>query len=244
MNLEPRIDILAEALADRTRARIVGTLMDGRAFTAKELAYGAGVTPQTASFHLKLLKDRGLISVIKSGRAKYHRLAGPEIARLIEQLSALTPADHLRRAGPRGAPESMLLARSCYDHVAGRLGVMLADRLLERGDIVMREGEPALSDAGKVFFGDLGIGPETLAGKRRVAVRCCLDWTERRHHFAGGLPAALLALALDKGWLERRRETRILDITPLGYTTLERRFGLSKADLHGHGAPSVAPLTA
>jgi DNA-binding transcriptional ArsR family regulator/predicted transcriptional regulator len=236
VNLEPRIDLVASALADPTRARILCTLMDGRAYTTKELACAAGVTSQTASFHLQLLADRDFIACRKSGRCSYHRIEDPQVAGAVEALGCLAPLDHIERAsrkkrmGPR-APAELLLARSCYDHLAGRLGVLLAERLLSMGAIRERDGSFELTKKGHAFFRDFGIDPAAPLAGRRPLLRPCLDWTERRHHLAGSLASSLFDFLLQEGWLLRKKDSRGLEITPQGLDGFQKHFGLARADV-------------
>jgi DNA-binding transcriptional ArsR family regulator len=220
MSTEPRLDILGAALADPSRARILCALMDGRAFTNKELALAGGVTPQTASAHLRRLEGAGLTQSLRSGRHVYHRLAGEEVAAALEALSALSPTDHLRRAGG-----DIGAARSCYNHLAGRLGVAITHRLAEMAVIDLTEGAPCAGPALTAFCRDLGIAvPTGGVGK------LCLDWTERKHHLSGPLATAILARMLDQGWLVRRADSRTLAVTPAGQVALARHFGMENFD--------------
>lgn len=236
-NLEPRIDLVASALADPTRARILCALMDRRAYTTKELACAAGVTSQTASFHLQLLSDRKFTICQRSGRCSYHRIADPQVAAAVEALGCLAPLDHIDRAvrkkgfGPR-APAEFLLARSCYDHLAGRLAVLLAQRLQSLGAVREEAGGLQLTRTGIVFFRDFGIEPATLEKRRRPLLRPCLDWTERRHHLAGSLASELFDVLLEQEWLLRRKASRVLEITPKGLDGFEKYFGLLQADIY------------
>ena len=230
MNLEPNIHVIAAALADRSRARMVCALMDGRAYTAKELAYTAEITPQTASAHLKVLEREGLIAPLKSGRNKYLRLASPAVAQLIESLSLLSSAEHVRRAKPRGASPAMLEARSCYDHIAGRLGTALLDALCALGYLERSGDDLSVTAAGEDFFTDLGIDVAGLRSLRRPLTRCCLDWTERRHHLAGSLGAALMTQFIEAGWLARERNGRALRVTASGQKVFAEHFGLNLSD--------------
>ena len=230
MNLDPRIEVIASALGERSRANIVCALMDGRAFTAKELAYQAGVSAQTASFHLQHLVDCGLLSRTSQGRNRYYYLAGPEVAEAVESLMTLAPRDHLKRHKTRAADE-LLLARSCYDHIAGRLGILLAERLAEIGAVLSRGGAFTLTPQGRHLFLQIGLDLETLERGKRPLVRHCLDWTERRFHFGGGLAAALMTHLLDDGWLVRQDTHRALRITPKGRELLVSRFGLAPDSL-------------
>ncbi|MCB1395487.1 MAG: helix-turn-helix transcriptional regulator [Rhodobacter sp.] len=221
MSTEPRLDIVGAALADPSRARILCALMDGRAFTNKELALAGGVTPQTASAHLRRLEGAGLTQSLRSGRHVYHRLAGEQVAAALEALSALSPTDHLRRAGG-----DIGAARSCYNHLAGRLGVAMTGRLAEMAVIDLADGSPRAGTALVRFCTDLGI-----AQPRGAVGGLCLDWTERRHHLSGPLATAILARMLEQGWLQRRVDSRALAITPAGQAALARYFGLEHFDL-------------
>lgn len=237
LNLEPRIDVVASALADPTRARILCTLMDGRAYTTKELACAAGVTSQTASFHLQLLAERAFVACRKSGRCSYHRIENPQVAAAVEALGCLAPLDHIERAarkkhvGPR-APAELLLARSCYDHLAGHLGVLLAQRLVSMGAIAEKDGIFELRPKGCAFFRDFRIDPAALSEGRRPLLRPCLDWTERRNHIAGTLASALFDVLIGQEWLRRKTGSRGLEITSRGVEGFQKHFGLSEADIY------------
>jgi len=234
MNLEPRLDVFATALGDRARSAMVCALMDGRAYTAKELAYRARVSPQTASFHLRHLAEAGLLDWVPQGRNRYYRLAGPEVAAAVEAMMTAAPVQHLRPHKSR-APRELFVARSCYDHIAGRLGVLIAERLAEAGALLSRGGDFSLTPRGLTWLGEAGLDLEALQASHRPLVRHCLDWTERRFHVAGALGAALLAHALTAGWLTREEGSRILAVTSLGADQMDRRLGIR---LEAEEAPS------
>ncbi|MCE8519169.1 winged helix-turn-helix transcriptional regulator [Ruegeria pomeroyi] len=221
MTLTPRLDILGAALADSSRARMLCELMDGRAYTNKELAGAAGVTPQTGTAHLRRLEEAGLIRATRSGRCLYHRIAGPDVAEALETLSALAPSDHLYRAQQRkGARLKMLEARSCYDHLAGRLGVAITQALLDQGDLVPDGAQYRVVPSER--WGKLGV---TLTGRAPLA-RPCLDWTERLSHVAGPVGREMLSHALAANWLRRLRGERGLDVTPAGAAALRQILGI------------------
>ena len=216
----PRFDIIAAAVADPTRAQIVCHLMDGRAFTNKELASATGVTPQTISGHMTRMVDLGLIKAEKSGRTVYHRLAGEQVAGMLEQMSQIAPnADLYNRQQHRAGPTAF--ARCCYNHLAGQLGVALTDAMTTRGDLASDMGGLRLTDQGRTTLGQLGVQTD------RAEVRPCLDWTERRHHIAGPLATAMLTWFLDHHWLERSKTPRALTLTAKGRLGLQRTFGLT-----------------
>ena len=202
MTVEPRIDIIGSALSDPSRARILCELMDGRAFTNKELACTANITAQTASTHLKVLGGAGLTKSARSGRHIYHRIANQGVADALEALAGLSPTDHLHRARRSGRPEAdALVARSCYSHIAGRLGVCIAHSLTESGTLIEHEGAISVHPPRMCFFRQMGIEVPELGRNRRPFVKCCLDWTERRNHISGPLGSLLMQRSFDAGWL-------------------------------------------
>jgi DNA-binding transcriptional ArsR family regulator len=196
----------AALLADPSRAAMVLALMDGRSRSAKKLAIDAGVTPQTASAHLKKLVAARLLVWEGKGRTKQFSLAGADVAQAVEALSQLDEG-----SGPR----ELRFARCCYDHLAGRLGVAITERLLQPGNAVLA---------------NLGIAVES---SRRPIFRCCTDWTERRPHVAGAAGAALLRHYLEQRWLERVEESRKLVVTPRGKEMFVRLVGIEHALFSG-----------
>ncbi len=228
MTTEPRLDILGAALADPSRCRILCELMDGRAFTNKELACAANVSPQTASAHLKQLETAGLTTSLRSGRHVYHRIAGEDVAGVLETFARLSPADHLSRSGRRDqAGSDALLARCCYSHVAGRLGVLMAARLAELNVLGMDGGVVSPGPRFRAFLDEIGVELQH-AVRAGPVVRLCLDWTERRHHISGPLATTIMQESLRQEWLKRRRGSRALTITDNGYDAFDRLFGLCK----------------
>ncbi|MEE9209358.1 MAG: helix-turn-helix domain-containing protein [Kiloniellales bacterium] len=225
MNLEPRIDVIAAALADRARATIVCALMDGRAYTAKELAYRARITTPTASFHLRRLLESGLIACHKQGRNRYYRLANAEVAEVVETLALAAPAEHLRRC-PARANLELTLARSCYDHLAGRLGVELAQRLAETGALLSRGGDFSLTPRGIRLLAEIGLDTAAIVPGRRPLVRNCLDWTERRFHYSGVLATVLFDHFLSEAWLTRADTARALRVTAKGLALFRSKLQL------------------
>ncbi len=232
MNLEPRLDILASALADRSRCRIVWALMDGRAHTAKELAFRADATPQTASFHLQHLLGADVIACHRQGRHRYYFIERPEIADAIEAMALAAPAEHLK-ALPQRAADELRFARSCWNHLAGRLGVALADRMTALGMFTSDVDEPRPSSAGMDKLAAIGLDVAAIERGRRPAVRRCLDWTERRFHLAGSVGVMLLEHMLAHDWLVRRDQTRGLMVTDHGEVALRDHFGLEIAEIGG-----------
>jgi hypothetical protein len=188
------------------------------------MARVAGITPQAASTHLARLAEAGLLAVARQGRHRYHRLASPAVARMLEGIMAVAeaPGPAPLRTGPRDA--ALRRARTCYDHLAGRLAVAMADAMVARGHIELAEDGGAVTEAGLGFLRGLGIVPEA-ASRGRVFCRPCLDWSERRPHVAGRVGAALCAHCLGAGWVRRLPGTRALDVTPEGWRCLAEAFG-------------------
>ncbi|KZL21501.1 Helix-turn-helix domain protein [Pseudovibrio axinellae] len=234
MSTEPRFDIIGAALADPSRSRILCEMMDGRAFTNKELACAANVTAQTASAHLKQLEAAGLTASLRSGRNVYHRISSAEVASILETLAGLSPTDHLHRAKNRNKPEvDALRARSCYNHIAGRLGVLITDQLITKGALLLQGDSASVTPEGVAFFHAIDINVLNINNTKKPAVKLCLDWTERRHHISAPLATALMDRSLEKKWLERCKASRALKITALGYEAFDRDFGISHDSLEG-----------
>jgi DNA-binding transcriptional ArsR family regulator len=227
----------AALVGDPARANMLAALMDGRALTATELAGAAGITPQTASGHLGRLIEAGLLAMERQGRHRYHRLASPAVAQMLESImsvAATTNANAPKTAtfvGPKD--RAMRRARTCYDHLAGEVAVAIADRMIARGQLDLSPDGGALTEDGAHFFNRLGIdvGAATVrAAKRgggRVFCRPCLDWSERRPHIAGALGTALCQYCFDKDWIRRIGGTRALMITPHGQRELNAAFDLT-----------------
>jgi hypothetical protein len=199
---------------------MLGVLMDGRAHTAKELAYCAGISAQTASGHLAHLTQGGLTSVVAQGRHRYYRLAGPHVAQVVEALMHLAETASPRRRPPSRASVALADARLCYDHFAGRFGVALHDALVARGCLAVTADGYGLTPAGLATAGALEIDVEELARRGRTLVRPCLDWTERRPHLAGRFAAAFASRCVECGYVERDREGRAVRLTGAGRRAL------------------------
>ncbi|MFF2851799.1 ArsR/SmtB family transcription factor [Streptomyces sp. NPDC058001] len=228
----PRLAALAGLLADETRAACVLALLDGRAWTAGELARYTGVAASTASEHLGKLVAGGLLTEERQGRHRYVRLADDRVAQLVEDLAAqagpVTPAERPRSLGAAGAVSAMARGRTCYDHLAGRLGIALTDALTHR-ELLRQDNGFALTDAGVRWFADTGIALEH--GGRRPLARACLDWTERRPHLAGVAGAALCRHALTAGWCVRIGSERAVRVTDTGRTALRDLLDIAPPDL-------------
>jgi DNA-binding transcriptional ArsR family regulator len=204
---------IAALVGDPGRANMLAAMLDGRAHTATELARLAGIAAPTASGHLGKLKHGGLITVVSQGRHRYFRLASVEVARMLEGIMvvAVGKVDTPRRATPRVDPE-LRRARTCYDHIAGELGVAIADALVKRGAVELSDDGAAVTPSGRAWLSDVGFALECPRGGRRPLCRPCLDWSERRPHLAGTLGAAFLERSLSTGLLQRRQGSRALEL--------------------------------
>ena len=230
MSTVNRLAEIGTLVGDPTRAAMLEALMDGRALTASELARAAGVTAQTASGHLSQLATAGLLSVEKQGRHRYHRLAGSEVARLLESLMEWTAGAEPKMAraiatGPRNA--AMRRARTCYDHLAGQLCVAISDALIARNIVIFSDEGGLLSPDGSDALREMGLRlPATKLKGTRPLCRPCLDWSERRPHIAGVLGATIASHAFDAGWIRRLDGSRAVTVTRTGEAELKRLFGV------------------
>ncbi|MET9629310.1 winged helix-turn-helix domain-containing protein [Lentzea sp. NPDC006480] len=210
---------VAALLADKTRAAFCGALLDGRAWTATELAQVARVAPSTASEHLTRLIEGGLLVEHRQGRHRYVSLAGPHVAELLEMMTAFAgPGPSPRGLRATSASEAMARGRTCYDHLAGKLGIALKAGLLELGVVT---SELAITPSGLVWLKELGFEPS-----QRQVSRACLDWTERVPHLAGAAGAHLCDVFFTRGWTKRIGTTRAVVLTPAGEQGW-RELGLS-----------------
>ena len=225
MPADADISGVARAIGEPARAAMLLRLMDGRAHTARDLAAAAAVAPSTASFHLRRLCETGLVTVTEAGRRRLHRLAGAEVAALVEALASVAPPLLPDTLQPVRGSAALRLARACYGHLAGQLGVAVAQRLVEDG--VVPALQPGESGHVQGFDHPLlrTLGVRSVAGAPRPAVRACLDWTHRTPHLAGALGTSILAALLHAGWLRHRRTGRALLLTPAGRDGF-RRTGL------------------
>lgn len=228
MDGTPNIAKIGTLLGDNTRARMLSTLMHGKALTASELAREAGVTAQTATSHLAKLESGGLLTLRKQGRHKYFALANEEVASLLETLMRLSTDDRSLHTltGPRDA--AMRHARVCYNHLAGNKGIQLHDSLLASKALILSNGNLTLTDSGQTFMQEFGIDLQALKASRSPLCRECLDWSERRSHLAGSLGRALLARFERMKWVKRDPDSRIITFSTKGERAFNQTFGAAE----------------
>jgi DNA-binding transcriptional ArsR family regulator len=227
----PNIVRIAALIGDHARTEVLTALMGGQALTATELAAVAGVTKQTISAHLAKLLDAQLIAVESQGRHRYFRLADDDVVQLLESLMGVafrTGAVRLR-ASPR--EPALRRARVCYDHLAGELSVEIYESLLRREAFIPSAEGLTLTANGKRFFIGAGIDVDAVSVQRRSFCRACLDWSERRHHLAGALGAALLERMLAQRWARRERDSRVVTFSKAGETAARMLFGVADGGL-------------
>lgn len=222
----PNVAKIASLLGDATRARMLFALLDGRECSASELASRSGSSPQAASAHLSKLVEGGLLVARSAGRQRLFVLASQQVANAIEALASIAPVAPVVSLDQQLAMRRLREARSCYDHLAGRVGVTVTQAMLDRRALTSRRGEFALTRAGERLLWDLDIDVVSLKSVRRGLVRPCMDWTERRPHVAGSVGAALLERFLDRRWLERNPADRALRVTAAGRTEFSRLFAV------------------
>jgi len=221
MNTGSEIAEVAALIGDPARANILMALADGRALTATELALAAGVSPQTTSGHLAKLTEAHLLAVAAQGRHRYYRIAGPAVGHALESLMTLAVTGLAPKRLPSKQDDAIRAARTCYDHLAGRLGVALADRLIEAGYLMPVDADFRVTRRGEAFLRTLGVDIAAARRQRRAFARQCIDWSERRPHVAGALGAALADRFFERGWITRVRDGRAVTVTPTGRRALK-----------------------
>lgn len=211
--MEEQFSQLASLIGDPVRAKVLWALLDGRAYTATELSIYANTTPQNMSMHLHKLVKADLLTVKAQGRHRYYNYSRPDIAYVIEAMANLiTPSAEVIKVSPIVQP--VKFCRSCYDHLAGKVGILLIDSFLEQ-NILKRNGE-SFEVVQQDFFILLGIDIIVLKQQKRSFARACLDWSERKDHLGGALGAAILNKMLEKDWLRRTENSRAIVVTGRG----------------------------
>lgn len=220
MTFEDRYKKITSLLGEPVRAMMLWYLLDGRAYTAGELAICADTTPQSASNHLRKLLSAELLIVEKQGRHRYYRLASPEVAYVVESIANLIPPEDRKNRKEQHPVSGQKYARTCYDHLAGKAGVLLTEALVEKKILIPGNDTFTISEAGEKWFSGLDINTKALRRKKRTFARPCLDWSERKHHLAGALGAALLDKMTTRQWLRKKQGSREVIITSEGKAKL------------------------
>ncbi|WP_456315028.1 ArsR/SmtB family transcription factor [Pseudomonas shirazensis] len=214
----------ATLIGDATRAAILWNLLDGRAFTATELAIAAGTSAQNISMHLAKLLEADLICVEKQGRHKYYRFSSKEVAYAVEAMANLIPKPKTASKKETEDYPPIKYCRTCYDHLAGKIGVALTDSLLEQKIIVNKNNVFEISSEGQKWFFDFGINLEEAQKQKRIFLKPCLDWSERRNHLAGSVGAMLLNKMISEDWIRRTKNSRAIIVTGKGEKELLKYF--------------------
>lgn len=226
MNINPDIAASVSLLSEPSRAAILMALMDGRFHTATELAYMAAIKPQTASFHLAKLNEGNLVKVEKHGRHRYYSLANSEIAGILESLLAISRPPEIRSLNQSTQTKALREARTCYDHLAGNLGVRLTTNMVKAGYLEKKGMAYQVTAEGERFFTAFGLDLQAIRKRRRAFSRACLDWSERHHHLAGALGEAIAGRLFDLEWIARVPTSRAVKITEAGRRGFAKHFGL------------------
>lgn len=231
MDHDADLAAVASLIADRNRAGILITLLSGRPQSGSALAEATGISRSLASAHLKKLVAGGLVRAERDGRQRLYSLAGQPVADALETLMAFARPVPVRSLSGSTRMRTLRWARMCYDHLAGVVGVGVTEALLERSAVRLVDGSFVVGPGGDGLFGSLGIDVDGLRRQRRQLLRPCMDWTERRHHLAGGVGAAVAAEFSSRGWLRHREGTRIVVVTPAGADGLRDWLGLDLEQL-------------
>lgn len=206
----------AALIGDPTRASILWTLLDGRAFTATELSVVANTSPQNISMHLGKLLEADLLSVEKQGRHKYYRFSNKEVAYAVEAMASLIPKSDIPLKKETENYPPIKYCRTCYDHLAGKIGVALTDNLLKQKTLIENNGIFEITTEGEKWFSDFGINLEEAQKQKRIFLKPCLDWSERRNHLAGSVGAMLLNKMINEDWIRKTKNSRAIIITGKG----------------------------
>ncbi|MEH0152923.1 winged helix-turn-helix domain-containing protein [Limibacter armeniacum] len=226
MKVEKEFSKIASLIGDKARSIILWSLLDGKAYTATELAGFADISRQSVSNHLSKLIDANLVIADKQGRHKYFRLANEQVAQVVESMASLIAIQKIETKKSVAA-QKLTFSRTCYDHLAGKLSVDLVKSLLDNKIIISKDTTFEVTDFGKDWFRELGIEVDTLKNKKRSFAHKCIDWTERKHHIAGALGAAILENFLENDWIRRKQYSREIVITALGKRKLFELLNIS-----------------
>ncbi len=227
MNVYPNISYIAKLIADPTRAKVLDCLMNNQALPAGELAYMAKVSHPTISSHLSKMVEGKLLITEQHGRHRYYRLANSEIAEVLEKLGTIAPPVQVRSLRQSSQLKQVRHARTCYDHLAGELGVKIAEALLNKGVIILEEGEYVVTIQGAKWLLQMGINIEEASKERRTFAKPCLDWSQRRYHISGWLGSAIASSFFDNGWIIKAPNNRAVHLTEKGRKALLDHFDIA-----------------
>lgn len=226
MEVENQFTKVASLIGDKVRSVILWSLLDGKAYTATELSTFSNSSRQSVSNHLSKLIEAELISVEKQGRHRYFRLANEQVAQVIESLASLIP-NHKMEIKKNKEAQKLASARTCYDHLAGKLSIEIKNALVKQELIILTDNIYEITDKGNNWFKKFGINIADLKLKKRSFAHPCLDWTEREHHIAGALGTAILEICLKNDWIRRKQNSREIIITALGEKKLQEELKIS-----------------
>ncbi len=225
--MEKEIGYITSLIGDPVRTNILWTLLDGRAYTATELAISAGTSPQNISMHLNKLVQADLLTVESQGRHKYYRFSRHEVAYAIEAIGNLIPNDKHKKIVRNKDNSAIKYCRTCYDHLAGKVGVVITEALINQKLIELNASSYLITKKGSAFFSKLEINTDELRKYRRIFAKPCLDWSERKYHLAGSLGAALLDKTLSLDWFRKTKNSRAIIVTSKGQQQLYESFKVS-----------------
>lgn len=221
-SIEAHFGQVAALIGERSRAIMLWNLLDGKAYTASELALCANISKQACSSHLNLLLEAEILKVEKQGRHRYFTFASDRAARVIESIASLMRKDIGLSASQKGLPVGIRYARTCYDHLAGRAGVVLFEGFMAQDLIMQQTDNLTITPKGEQWFRNLSIDFDALRTQKRKFIYACMDWSERKPHLGGALAAELLKRFLDLNWIRRKRDSREVLVTPKGKAELAR----------------------
>lgn len=216
----------ASLLCEPSRAKIVWNLLDGRAYTASELALVSDLSPTSVSNHLSKLLKGEIVKVDVQGRHRYYSFANPEVAYAVESMANLTNQKTSSQLDKPLSKNDVKYCRTCYDHLAGKVGVLISDKLISLKIIELQDKSYVVTENGNKFLNDFGLDLTELQKQRRYFAKACLDWSERKYHLAGSLGNALLEKMLELDWVRRTKNSRAIVITSVGQSGLRDKLGI------------------
>ena len=218
---------IAVLFGEKSRALMLWHLSDGRPHTASELAFCVDISAQATSNHLSQLIEMNIIEVEKSGRYKYYRIINPQVAMVLENMANLLPGSYDRVSARKLENNGTKFARTCYDHLAGKLGVDITSALIQKRILARSSDSFVITKLGTKWFLENGIELDAIQNKKRILIHKCLDWTEKKHHMSGAVGSAFLEMMLKNDWIRRKQQSRELLITSKGKSELKRQIGIN-----------------